>query len=123
MSQLSILIVEDDEWLGEQYARTLKVLKCNTLMARNALEAMDILNEHTPDCILLDIFLAGPNGIVLLHELRSHEDLAKIPIIICSTSADTLTLDTLRPYGVRALLDKTTMEPDDVVAAVRKAVL
>jgi len=37
--------------------------------------------------------------------------------------ASELSIDNLKPYGVKRILDKTTMEPDDVVAAVRNVLL
>jgi hypothetical protein len=53
--------------------------------------------------------------------MRSHSDLSMIPIVLCTNSAQDLVIDDLRVYGVVAVLDKTTMQPSDSVAAVKKA--
>jgi CheY-like chemotaxis protein len=81
---------------------------------------MDALDMHVPDAIILDVLLTGPNAFTLLHELRSHADLAAIPIILCTNSAADINGENLAVYGVFGVLDKTTMHPDDVVVAVRK---
>jgi len=44
-------------------------------------------------------------------------------VIICPNSADTLVDEDIAVYGVRQVLDKTTMQPNDLIAAVKKALL
>lgn len=115
-----ILVVEDDTWFAEQEVRTLEAAGFQALAAPNAIEAMEIIDERRPDVLLLDVFLAGPNVFTLLHELRSHVDLAMIPIVLCTNSADGLSDEDLAVYGISAVLDKTSIMPDDIVAAIRR---
>jgi CheY-like chemotaxis protein len=116
----SVLIIDDDPWLAQQYRTMLEKSGYYIYIASHALEGMDMVDKLHPNVIVLDIFMPGPNGIVLLHELRSHSDLAQIPIIVCTNSASDISRGDLTKYGVRVVLDKTTMHPSDVVAAVRK---
>lgn len=118
-----VLLIDDDRWLGETFARTLKQADYTVDTAHNGLEGMDMIDRHQPDCIVLDLFMPGPNGIVLLHELRSHSDLAKIPVILCTNSASDLQIEELQHYGVARMLDKLTMTPDDLLVAVKKVLL
>jgi len=118
-----ILIVEDDEWLAEQYARTLHGEGMRTESVLHALAAIDSIDVAKPDVIVLDVLLAGPNAFVLLHELQSHADLAVIPVILCTNSADQLSEGDVAAYGVRQVLDKATMMPNDLTVAIRKALL
>lgn len=115
-----ILVVEDDSWFAQQEVRALEAAGFQALYAPNAVEAMEIIDERRPDVLLLDVFLAGPNVFTLLHELRSHVDLAMIPVVLCTNSADVLTDEDLAVYGISAVLDKTSMLPDDIVAAIRR---
>lgn len=114
----SVLIIDDDLWMSAQLQRVLSRAGYETHIASNALDGISAIDIHKPRVIVLDIFMPGPNGIVLLHELRSHSDLARIPIIVCSNSAADIPHGDLSAYGVHVVLDKTTMEPADVVAAV-----
>lgn len=115
-----VVIVEDDEWLAQQHARVLEAAGFLTDTSAHALEAIETIDARRPDALVLDVFLAGPNAFTLLHEMRSHSDLASIPVILCTNSADTIAEEDLEAYGVREVLDKTTMLPDDLVAAVKK---
>ena len=119
----SILVVEDDEWLGEQHERTLKAAGYHVDVVAHALAAMDMIDNTLPDAIILDVLLAGPNAFTLLHELQSHADLASIPVILCTNSAQDLADEDIAAYGVRQVLDKATMRPDDVIAAVKKVLM
>jgi len=115
-----VLIVEDDPWLAEQYARLLQSAGFRVAIVPHALAAIDAVDDSVPDVMILDLMLVGPNAFTLLHELQSHADLANIPIILCTTSADQLVAEDVVVYGVRAVLDKTTMQPSDLVAIVKK---
>ena len=81
---------------------------------------MDAIDSDRPDVIVLDVLLAGPNAFTLLHELQSHTDLANIPVILCTNSADQLAEEDVMAYGVQQVLNKATMVPGDLIAAVKK---
>jgi len=119
----TVLVIEDDQWLSAQFQRVLSRAGFVVHTASNALDGMAAIDTHKPRVIILDIFMPGPNGIVLLHEIRSHSDLAQVPIIICSNSASDVPHGDLSAYGVHTVLDKTTMQPEDIVAAVRRVLL
>lgn len=119
----SVLIVEDDEWLAEQHMRTLESAGYKSYFVAHALAAMDMIDDMHPDVIVLDVLLAGPNAFTLLHELQSHMDLAAIPVILCTNSAEDLAQEDIAAYGVRQVLDKATMHPEDLIAAVKKVFL
>lgn len=115
-----VLVVEDDTWLAEQYERTLKHAGMQVEQVDNGFAAMDSIDAHRPDAIVLDVFLTGQTAFTLLHELRSHIDLAAIPVIFCTNSASDIVKEDVEAYGVKVVLDKATMTPQDLVAAVKK---
>ena len=118
-----VLVVEDDEWLAEQHVRVLEAAGYAAQSVPHGLAAMDAIDSMQPQAIILDVLLAGPNAFTLLHELRSHVDLAAIPVILCTNSADSLIDEDVRVYGIKRILDKSTMVPADLVAAVKKVLL
>ena len=115
-----VLIVEDDQWLAEQHIRTLSGAGVRAEYVPHALAAIDSIDSNAPDAIVLDVLLAGPNAFTLLHELQSHADLAAIPVILCTNSADQLASEDVAAYGVQRVLDKATMVPGDLVTAIKK---
>ena len=123
MTAQSILIVEDDEWLAEQHSRVLKMAGYNTTISLHAISAIQAIDDVSPDVIILDVLLTGNTAFALLHELQSYGDTGSIPIVLCTNLANELSIENLKPYGVRRILDKTTMAPDDLIAAVRSVLL
>lgn len=115
-----VLIVEDDDWLADQYVRTLADGGIRAEAVGHALAAMDAIDAMVPDVLVLDVLLAGPNAFTLLHELHSHADLATIPVVLCTNSADQIANEDLAMYGVREVLDKAVMMPGELVAAIKR---
>ena len=115
-----VLVIDDDEWMVDEYIRTLSAAGYQTERAHNSLEGIDMIDRVRPSAIILDLFMPGPSGLVLLHELQSHADLARIPVILVTNAANDIKPGALQPYGVALTLDKTTMQPSDIVAAVKK---
>lgn len=118
-----VLVVEDDEWLAEQHVRTLTMAGYKADHVVHALAAIETIDTKRPDVMIIDVFLVGPNAFTLLHELQSHPDLANIPVILCTNTADDISEEDVAAYGVRAVLDKTTMRPSDLIAAVKRVFL
>ncbi len=119
MKKRSLLIVEDDEWLAEQQARVLTKAGYKVARSPHAMAAIDAVDDEQPDAIILDMLLTGSTAFALMHELQSYGDTSGIPIVLCTNLAGDIALEDVAPYGVRRILDKTTMAPDDVVTAVR----
>lgn len=118
MKAFTVLLVEDDRWLGECYEGWLKDFGYKVQWVRNAQAALDALDEVKIDIILLDIMLPFANGIHLLNVMASHSDLQRIPVIICSSMPPTKR--DIAAYGVRVVLDKTTLTPKRLQIAISK---
>ena len=119
MNALAVLIIEDDSWLAEQYSRMLLSAGYKVTITSHAQAAIQMIDDNQPGAIILDMLLTGSTALALLHELQSYGDTGAIPIIMCTNLANELSLDNLRSYGVRKIIDKTTMAPDDLIVALR----
>lgn len=116
---MKIVLVEDDTLLARHYQRVLKAAHYDVWHAEHAIAAIDSIDKIKPDVIVADMLLTASTIMPLLHELRSHDDLAKIPVIVITNIAETISLETLQPYGAVRLLDKTVMQPDDLIASIK----
>lgn len=114
-----VLLVEDDPWLAELEASVLRDAGYEVMVSPHASSAIMAIDEGQPEVIILDVLLGGSTAFALLHELQSYGDTNQVPIILCTNMADSLKLEDLKMYGVRRIIDKMTMQPDDVPAAVR----
>ncbi len=115
-----VLLVEDDQWVVDCYRLWLSADGHSVRYCRDAQAAIDMIDDNPPDVIVLDLFLPFANGIQLLQTLRSHSDLAAIPVILCS-SALPENLPDMTPYGVRHVLDKARLVPAAMRQVVREA--
>lgn len=116
---LDILLVEDDSWLADLQVSVLQKEGWRVRHVAHATAAMTAIDEQLPDVLIVDMLLAGTTALALLHELQSHPDTATMPVIACTNIADTLSPERLQKYGIRRVVDKSTMRPLDLVAAVR----
>lgn len=119
----TVLVVEDDTWFAEHYMRILESAGFAVRHAPDGVAAIEAIDDKLPDAIVLDLFLPGPNALVLLHEIQSHQDLAQIPVVMCTASALGGVANGLSAYGVTDVLDKGSMQPIDLIAAVKRALL
>lgn len=118
----TVFIIEDDLWQAEQYKLVLEASGYRVYGFDNGVTAIAAVDEHRPDVIILDMLLAGTTGITLLHELQSYTDTGGVPVILCTNLADDIQLADVVPYGVQRILDKTTMQPYDLVTAIRSVI-
>lgn len=115
---MSILLIEDDQWLGECYVDWLAKAGFAPHWVRSAQEALDVLAGTSFSAIVLDLFLPQANGVQLLGMLASYEPM---PIIVCSGALPPKSVD-WRAYGVVATLDKTNLTRPQFVAAIKAVV-
>lgn len=118
-----VVIIEDDMWLAEHYMRVLRREGYEVYHAAHAIDAIDVIDRAEPHVLLLDVLLTGTTALALLHELQSHADLADIPVVLATNLADQINIQDVKSYGVKRILDKATMHPEDIAAAIRGALV
>ncbi len=104
---VEILLVEDnpgDVRLAQEALEDGKV-RNHLNVVRDGMEAMDFLYKRgaysdvkRPDIILLDLNLPRKDGREVLEEIKSNEDLRKIPVVVLTTSD--AEKDILRAYDL-----------------------
>lgn len=114
-----VLLVEDDAWLAELEASVLAKAGYEVQVAPHAPAAIELVDTFQPEVIVLDVLLAGSTAFALLNELQSYSDTGLVPVVLCTNIADQFDGNRLKEYGVKRVVDKTTMHPDDLIAAVR----
>ncbi len=89
---ITILLVEDDDVDVESIKRGFRKRKIANpfIVARDGIEALEILNEGIPSpyLIFLDLKMPRMNGIEFLKEVRSSPSLKKSIIFVLTTSND-----------------------------------
>lgn len=88
-SEVSVLVVEDDEFTRMATIDILKSCRYSVVAVENGKLALDLLlNNHGKfDLVLCDMMLPVMNGIELLEELQKHSStLGHIPVVMASSN-------------------------------------
>lgn len=114
-----ILIIEDNQILTENFERILRS-NFSISKANSAQKAILQIDKNLPDLILLDILLEGHSAFALLNELQSYSDTSKIPVVICSDLASELNFESLKPFNIRHIFDKSQVYPQELRKKLRE---
>ena len=71
LSNLVIVVVEDDNDIRTLLGAFLDHSDANVIMASNALEGLEAIKNTLPDLVLSDIKMPGMDGFELLREIRA----------------------------------------------------
>lgn len=82
----SAIVVEDDPYLLEIYADTLRGLDIQVEIYQDGTSAMKKLKSATPDLIILDLNLPKLSGIEIFHELRKQPQTAETWVLIITAN-------------------------------------
>jgi diguanylate cyclase (GGDEF)-like protein len=115
-----ILVVDDDPDIAQFMQVTLTRAGYEVAVAHDGREALEAVDAHRPDLVLLDVMLPSIDGFEVAHELRRRSRLAGMAIIV--VTARGLAEDRLRglSLGVDDYVVKP-FEPDILLARVRAA--
>lgn len=101
MSKANILIVEDESIVAKDIELSLKKLGYKVVgIASTGEKALDLVEKHMPDLILMDIMLKGNMSGIDVAD-RVHKD-QQLPVIYLTAYADQATLNKAKvtePYG------------------------
>lgn len=82
----TILVVEDN-WLNRKMCHDLLADRFDVLEAESAAAARELLREHSPDLILMDVQLPGMDGLTFTRLLKADPTTRHIPVVGVSAHA------------------------------------
>lgn len=85
MSNLLVLVVEDDAPVRNLISTTLKTRGYEYLIAQNGESAIMEASSHNPDVVLLDLGLPDIDGVDVIKKIRTWSEM---PIIVISARAE-----------------------------------
>jgi DNA-binding LytR/AlgR family response regulator len=120
MSKPRILVVEDEIIIADNICDTLSILGYETLdPVISYSEAVQSIEKHHPDLVMLDIQLSGTkDGIDLAWKIREDYD---IPFIFLTSNADKLTVERAKKVVPPAYLVKP-FNKDDLYTSIEIAI-
>jgi len=83
-----IFIADDDRDLLALLAKKARDTGLTVDTARDAMTALQRIDETRPDLVILDVKMPGGNGLSVREMMAEHEDLSRIPVIILTGCSD-----------------------------------
>ena len=83
------LIVDDDQDIARILRFRLERKGFECVLASNGLEALEVLDTHHPDLVLLDVMMPKMDGFTACREIRKRNAWARIPVIMLTAKGDT----------------------------------
>ncbi len=86
--ETKVLLVEDEEQLRRVMKDLLEREGYLVSEARDGVQALDEVDRHAPDIIVLDLNLPGLDGYSVLQQLRSRPVTRGIPVVVLTAKGD-----------------------------------
>ena len=109
--QPTVLVVEDESAQREVLAYNLEAEGFRVTSAENGEEALILVDELSPDIIVLDWMLPSVSGIEVCRRLKSRADTRHVPIIMLSARSEEVD----RVRGLETGADDYVIKPYSVV--------
>jgi two-component system, cell cycle response regulator DivK len=82
-----VLVVEDNERNMKLFRDVLQASGYRTLEATTGERAVELVFEHRPDLVLMDIQLPDIDGVEALDRLRADDRFASVPVLALTAQA------------------------------------
>ncbi len=114
----SVLVVDDDPIQQRVISTTLRDVGMTVVTCPNGLEALQWLQDHTPDLITLDLMMPGMDGFTVLEQIKHREPLDAVPVLIIT--AKEITSEDRRRLNSRiaAIIAKGPSEREELLREV-----
>jgi type IV pilus assembly protein PilB len=88
ITEAKVLLVDDEDQLRRVMRDLLERDGYAVTEARDGVEALDQIDRHAPDIIVLDLNLPGLDGYGVLSHLRSRPATIDIPVVVLTAQGD-----------------------------------
>ncbi len=102
----TVLIVDDDPKLREYIRVNLEMEGYTVRQAGSAEEGLGVLDESTPDLVLLDVMMPEVDGWEMLRRVQARHGAGGIPVIMFSGKVDEQTADEAASRGAQGFIGK-----------------
>lgn len=84
----TVLIVDDEDDILDLLRYNLERLSVSIITARNGVEALAIIENHTIDLIVLDIMMPQMNGLEVCQHIRKYSNIKTVPILFLTARSE-----------------------------------
>jgi excisionase family DNA binding protein len=114
-----VLIVDDDEQVRVYVRVNLEAEGYTVREAGNAEEGLQVLEESTPDLVLLDVMMPQVDGWEMLRRLHERHGVGAIPVVMFSGKVDERAAEEATSRGAQAFIGKP-FEPKQLIEQAKQ---
>lgn len=115
-----IAIIEDDQTISQMYRIKFQSEGFDVQMANNGRLGVALVQNFSPDIVLLDLQMPEMDGAEALAEIRKHDWGKTVPVIILTNLGQEESPAVLKKLGVQTYIVKADLTPSQVVAKVKE---
>ena len=108
--RLQVMVVDDSVTVRKVTSRLLERHGMQVLTAKDGVDAVTLLQEHSPDILLLDIEMPRMDGFEVARRIRQHPTLKDLPIIMITSRTGHKHRERAMAIGVNEYLGKPYQE-------------
>lgn len=117
-----VLIVEDDQAIAEMYQMKCELSGIATKRARNGLEALSLLDDFSPDIVLLDLQMPEMGGAEFLSHFRMKPQFSSIPVLILTNTGVEEAPQSIWENGISGFIVKANCTPSEVINKLKDTI-
>jgi len=116
---LKILVIEDDQFLGNAYNLKLSKAGFEVKVAKDGNEGLTELSSFVPDIILLDLIMPDMDGFACLEAKKQtvHSD---IPVIVASNLGQKEDFETAKKLGAVDFIIKSDVSLEEIIGKINQ---
>ncbi|MEO1593239.1 MAG: response regulator [Cyanobacteria bacterium J06632_22] len=115
----TILVVEDSIAQREMIIDLLQGSGLEVEVANDGVEALEFIQGHPPDLIVLDIVMPRMNGYEVCRRIKSDPSTQDVPVVLCSSKGEEFDRYWGMKQGADAYIAKP-FQPTELVGTVKQ---
>jgi twitching motility two-component system response regulator PilH len=115
----TILVVEDSVTQREMITDLLRNSGLTVTVATDGVEALEQIQGHCPDLVVLDIVMPRMNGYEVCRRLKSDPKTQNVPVVMCSSKGEEFDRYWGMKQGADAYIAKP-FQPTELVGTVKQ---
>ena len=116
---IKILVAEDDKFLSNAYRVKLEREGYEVRVVFDGEELIQVIQEFTPDLIILDLIMPKKDGFGVLQELGKSEKYKNIPVIVASNLGQSEDIVRAAKLGAQDYIVKTDLTMKKLVEKIK----
>lgn len=116
-----IAIIEDDPVISQMYRMKFESDGFDVQLASNGERGVAMVQQFSPDIILMDLQMPEMDGTTALASIRRHDWGKNIPVIILTNLGQEEAPKELQSLGIHSYIVKAELTPRQVAQRVKEA--